>query len=173
MASGQSSKLRDPKQILCNPAITHQHINRYRDYCPKKCDNCRHLMQKTSLIVTDTGESCRKDFEITCYGDHIALCFCSGSRGNRIVVQVVKGEIHVTTMRRTWKESLRSVFKRNWKSLLGTVLRVAGVAMMTFGSAIPGLPFAGAVLAGIGAALSGADGNTNDAMADGKTYRIT
>ena len=119
--------------------------------------------------MTDTRESCRKDFEITCYGDHIALCFWSGSRGNRIVIQVVNGEIYVTTDRRTWKETLRSVFQRNWIDLLGTFLRVTGVAMMTFGSIVPGLAIAGGALNLVGTALSGA----NDAITDGKTYRIT
>ncbi|CAB4004424.1 Hypothetical predicted protein, partial [Paramuricea clavata] len=162
---------RDPEQIRCNPAITHQHINKYRNYCPEKCDNCRHLMQKTSVIVAESGKSCREDFEITCHGDHIALCFWSGSRGNRIVVQVVNGEIHVTTDRKTWQESLRSVFQRNWKSLLGTFLCVAGGAMITFGSAVPGLPVVGGGLTTLGVALL--KGNSNNAITDGKTYQIT
>ena len=53
------------------------------------------MMQKSCLIVTETGESARTDFEIACYGEHISLCFCSGKRKNKIVVQVVEGEIHV------------------------------------------------------------------------------
>ncbi|CAB4004425.1 Hypothetical predicted protein [Paramuricea clavata] len=166
----ERSQSRDPEQIRCNPAVTHLDINKYRDYCPKKCDNCRHLIQKTSLIVTETGESCRKDFEITCHGDHIALCFWSGSRGNSIVVQVVNGEIYVTTNRKTWNESLRSVFQRNRISLLGTFLCVAGMAMKTFGSSIPipYLPEIGTALVLIGTAVSGAD-----AITDVNTYQIT
>ena len=54
-------------------------------------------MQKSRLIVTETEESVRTDFEITCYGEHISLCFWSGKRENKILVQMVKEEIHVTT----------------------------------------------------------------------------
>ena len=67
-------------------------------------------MQKARLIVTQVGESCRKDFAITCYGDHISLRFWSGSRRNKIVVLVFQGEIHVTT-RETSLEWLREVFR--------------------------------------------------------------
>jgi hypothetical protein len=41
-------------------------------------------MQNARLIVAETRESIRKDFEIMCYGEHISLCFWSGKRENKI-----------------------------------------------------------------------------------------
>ena len=38
------------------------------------------------MFVTNTKKSRRKNFEITCYGDHFILCFWSGSRGNQYEV---------------------------------------------------------------------------------------
>ncbi len=54
-------------------------------------------MQRARRIVTEAKESCRRNLEITCYGDHITLLFWSGSRGNKIAVQLVDGETRVTT----------------------------------------------------------------------------
>ena len=57
-------------------------------------------MEKARLIVAETEEWVCKDFEITCYGEHISLRFTFGKRRNKIVVQMVEKEIHVTTTNR-------------------------------------------------------------------------
>lgn len=71
---------------------------------PTKRQQLQILMQKALVIVTEATESRRKDFEIVCCGDHICLCFWSGSRGNQIVVQVANNEIFSTNIRQTWRE---------------------------------------------------------------------
>jgi hypothetical protein len=69
------------------------------------------MMQKARVIVTGTPESRRNNFEITCYGDHISLCFYSGARGNQLVVQVEGDKIRVKTTRTAWIEWVKSVFE--------------------------------------------------------------
>ena len=90
------------------------------------CEACRHTMQKSRLIVTETGESVRKNFEITCYGEHISLGFRSGKRQNKIVVQMVEGEIHDRFTDRSWWEKLKELLKSTWSGILRVVLGVAG-----------------------------------------------
>ena len=101
--------MNDIIEIQCSPAVTHQEINEYRNYCPQNCNNCRLVMQKALMIVTEATESRRENFEISCYGDHICFSFWSGSRGNKIVVQMVDDEIH-TNIRQTWREWLKEIF---------------------------------------------------------------
>ena len=43
-------------------------------------------MEKARLFVINAEKSRRKNFQITCYGNHITLCFWSGSRGNQYEV---------------------------------------------------------------------------------------
>ena len=38
------------------------------------------------MLVTNAEKSRRKNFQITCYGNHFILCFWSGSRGNQYEV---------------------------------------------------------------------------------------
>jgi hypothetical protein len=79
-------------------------------------------MQKARLIVTEAGGPRRGNFEITCYGDHISLCFWSGFRENQIVVQVNRGEIHVNITEETLLEWLKGVFTRNWEEFKNVLL---------------------------------------------------
>jgi hypothetical protein len=88
-------------------------------------------MQKARLIVAGAPESCRKNFEITCYGEHISFRFCSGSRGNKIAVLVCEGTIHVVIEERTWKQAMIDFFKRQWQQFLGIKLIVALRAALT------------------------------------------
>ncbi|CAB4019449.1 Hypothetical predicted protein [Paramuricea clavata] len=126
MGSGASNKKREIEEIKCSPAVTHQKINEYVDYCPHKCDKCRNVMQKARLIVTEAGKSLRKDLEITCYGEHKSFCFWSGKRRNRIVVQMFEGEIHETTTDRSTWEQLKETLKSNWSGVLRVVVNAAG-----------------------------------------------
>ena len=93
-------------------------------------------MQKSRLIVTETGESVRNDFEIMCYSQHFSLCFLSGKQRNKIVVQMVEEEIHVTITDQSWWEWLKEGFKNNWSKALPVVLVVAGVLAITFGGPV-------------------------------------
>ena len=84
-------------------------------------------MQKSRLIVTETGNSARKNYEITCYCEHFSLCFWSGKRENKIVVQMVEGEIHgTTTDRSSWEELKEFLKKSRWVEVLRVVLNLAG-----------------------------------------------
>ena len=123
-------------------------------------------MQMARTIITDTSLSCRKDLEITCYGDHISYCFWSGSRGNQLVVQANKGEIKVHTIKRTWLESLKAVVKNNWKKFLGVFIFIAGTATL-FASG-PAAAIAGPAAQFIGTALV-----KSDSVATDKLYKIT
>jgi hypothetical protein len=49
-------------------------------------------MERARTTVTDAKESYRKNFEITCVGDHISLCFWSGSREIQFVVEMDRDE---------------------------------------------------------------------------------
>ena len=70
-------------------------------------------MQKARLIVTGASESRRKNFQITCYADHLDLCFWSGSRGNQVVLQVDdEGAVYADVVRVTWREWLKEVFTK-------------------------------------------------------------
>ncbi len=83
-------------------------------------------MQKARRIVTEAGEARRKDFEISCYGNHISLCFWSGKRRNQIVVQVDQGEISVTVTKETWTEWLKGVCVRNYDVFKNVILILMG-----------------------------------------------
>jgi hypothetical protein len=129
-------------------------------------------MQKIRLIATELKESCRKDLELTCYGDHIHLCFWSGSRGNKIVVQIVDGNTKITTCQRTWKESVRDFFRGNWRQLLGTLLSILGKLTTALGPAKPELAIVGGVLTITGEVLS-QYGRDRKELETNKLYRIT
>ena len=79
-------------------------------------------MEKARLIVTEAHESSRKDYEIRCYGEHISLCFYSGSRGNKISVIAVEGKVQVHTGRPTWNVWLRELCQRCFDSFQDVVI---------------------------------------------------
>ena len=114
-------------------------------------------MQMAREIVTECSESCRKDFQITCYGDHLSLRFCSGSKKNRFVVQCSNGKIYVTTVKLSWWESLKRFFKRNGGKIAGAALVGAGILMTTLGVDVPVLAIAGPILVQCGIKLIGPD----------------
>ena len=65
------------------------------------------------MTVTAAGESCRKNFEITCSTDHFSLCFWSGSRKNQVVLLIDDGgEIRQEEIRTGWGEWLRQAWRR-------------------------------------------------------------
>ena len=125
-------------------------------------------MQMARTIITETSLPCRKNLEITCYGDHISYCFWSGSRGNQLVVQSNKGEIRVRTIKRTWRESLKAVVKNNWKKFLGAFIFIAGTAMVFSAGPLVPLAIAGKAAQAIGTALV-----KSDSVATDKLYKIT
>ena len=70
-------------------------------------------MKKASVTVTLAGEIRRRNFEITCYGEHLFLCFWSGSRGNQVVIQIDdEGKIRHDKTKTSWAEWLREAWKR-------------------------------------------------------------
>ena len=69
-------------------------------------------MIRTRVLVIMLSESCRRDVEITCRGQHIFYCFWSGSRGNHIEVKTnEENELVVTTVTKTWQEFLRTLVR--------------------------------------------------------------
>ena len=120
-------------QIVCNPAVSHEDINEYVNHCKTEgCTICRRLMQTVRLLVTEANESCRKNFEITCYGRHFALRFSSGSQGNKIVVQVLENKIHVTLTKTSWQQWFKEIFQRNWKTFLGIFVTILAASVGAF-----------------------------------------
>ena len=69
-----------------------------------------------------------KNFELTCYCDHFALHFCSGSKGNKIVVQIDPStdKVSVETTRRTWSGYLEVVVKKAWDQFKGVIVTFSG-----------------------------------------------
>jgi hypothetical protein len=51
-------------------------------------------MQKARLTVTKAKKSYRENFQIMCLGEHLSLCFWSGLRENRLLVDS-DGNVHV------------------------------------------------------------------------------
>jgi hypothetical protein len=82
-------------------------------------------MQNARLIVTAAPEARRKNFEIRCYGDHIQLCFYSGSRENVMVVQVVEGDVSVTITKETSIEWIKGLFRYHWEEYKNVMLYLA------------------------------------------------
>ena len=118
--------------------MDHHKINKSRDSCPHRCDNCRRVISAASVVVTELRESCRKNLEITCYADHFSCSFYSGS-GNQIVVQLNReGEIVVTVVKRTWKEALKDAVAKGCNKFTGFMFSV----VETIGGALGmGSPF--------------------------------
>ena len=119
-----------PISIRCSPYVSHQDINAKADAC--SCSNCRQVIQKARLIITETEQWALKNLEITCYGDHFAYCFWSGNRSHEVTVQMIGGEIHVETNITSWTESLKSVVRRNWSKFVGAAFKVAGLLVDGF-----------------------------------------
>lgn len=122
-------------------------------------------MQMARKIVTETSLSCRKNLQITCRGDHFTYYFWSGSRGNQLAVETDCGRIVVRTIRRTWRESIKDVFKNNWETFVGVFVYIAGTAMQ-FVPNVPFLPLAGKAVQGIGKMIM------QDAVND-QLYKLT
>ena len=156
--------------MRCSPAVTHRNINKYVEACPEGCDNCRHVMQMARETVTECSESCRKNFQITCDGDHISLCFWSGSKANRFVVQFSNGNIYVTTENLSWWESLKRFFLQKRKKVAGAILVGAGMLMTTFGAPVPFLPVVGQVIVQCGHALMRLGDGNDDTT---RVYKVT
>ena len=76
------------------------------------------------LIVTKAQEWCRKNFEMTCYGDHFALVFYSGARENKFVVQLVRGEIHVDVVGESTRMWLERSVQECWDWFKGVVVHI-------------------------------------------------
>ena len=84
---------------------------------------------KSSLIVSETPESRRRNFQITCTGDHINWCFYSGSEGNKIEIIVQDGKVGIGAEKTTWQESLKITLKRYAKVFAGIFCYTLGGAM--------------------------------------------
>ena len=122
-------------------------------------------MQMARKIVTEISLSCRKNLKITCRGDHVTYYFLSGSGGNQLAVETDRGKIVVRTIRRTWREAIKDVFKNNWKAFVGVFVYIAGTAMQLAAN-VPFLPLAGKAVQGIGKMIM------QDAVND-QLYKLT
>ena len=111
-------------EIQGNPAVTHQQVNDNIDRCHLGCDNDRHMMQMARLIVTKTSESCLRNFELTCYGEHFSIIFWSGSRQNKFVIQIIQGEIHVDVTGESWRRWFQKNVEEIWNSFKNIVVFV-------------------------------------------------
>ena len=95
-------------------------------------------MQRARLIVTEAPKFCRKNMELTCYAEHFSLVLCSGSRQNKMTVQIVEGDIKVTTEGGEWRMWFMNAAKVSWrgiKKLLSSTLvrqiaEITGQAML-------------------------------------------
>jgi hypothetical protein len=127
--------------INCNPYVTHQDINAKSDEC--NCSDCRLVMQKARVIVTEAESWARKNFEITIYGSHIAYCFYAGKRSHQVTVQMVGGEIQVQTNINSWSEWLNALVRRNWGKFLNAAFKIGGSIISGFlrGGALKALTF--------------------------------
>ena len=89
-------------------------------------------MQKVRLIATETEEWCRKNFEVTCYGEHFTLIFWSGARKDRMVVQTVKGEIHVSVTKQSWLMWFKKLAEK-CLAAFKCIVAITGTAMKYIG----------------------------------------
>ena len=132
-------------KVNCGASVDHQDINKYVDRCI--CYNCRRVMQKARLIVTEAESWARKNFEITCYCDHFSVVFYSGSRYHEAVVQVCGGELRVETNITSWTECIKTVVRRKWSDFMDILLQfsiaglVTGVGKFLCGSVLKALTF--------------------------------
>lgn len=106
-------------------------------------------MQKARLIVTNAPEWCRKNFELTCYAEHFTLVFWSGSRKNKMVVQVADGKIEVAVTEESWRMWLKKVVKNLWSSLKNAAVYCFNKGIEFLKSGGTSLAIGGAVLKAI------------------------
>ena len=87
-------------------------------------------MQKVSLLVTETEEWCRENFEVTCYGEHFTRVFWSGARENKLVVQMVAGEVQVTVTEKSRRMWWKNAAQKCWNAIkiLGFIILPAVAA---------------------------------------------
>ena len=99
-------------------------------------------MQKVSLLVTETEEWCRKDCEVTCYGEHFTRVFWSGNRTNKMVVQMVGGEVRVSVTEKGWRMWFKNAVQKCWSKIKGFGLKIfdkaASIMMKGSAAAISG-----------------------------------
>ena len=124
-------------------------------------------MQLLRLIVTELRESCRKNLQITCYGDHISYCFYSGAGDNEIVVQIDGEDIVVDVLNKTWWESLKDVVTNVWNKFVGVLFKVVEKAAGALGISVPFLALGSSAFKVPGSQL----GNFDAVI--GKIFKIT
>ena len=101
---------------LCYPEVTHHDINQARLLCPQHCNDCRDVVRKATLFVTNMPWHARKNCKIEIIANHFTKIFYSdtGYQENHFVFQkLINGEIDTTTKR----ESLRSWAERKASEL--------------------------------------------------------
>ena len=131
------------QRISCDGIVDHHKINKSRDSCPHRCDNCRRVISAARVVVTELRESCRRNLEITCHAHHFSRSFYSG-RGNQIVVQLnSEGEILATVVKRTWKESLKDAVAKGCNKFTGFVFSVVETIAGALGMGSPFLALTG------------------------------
>ena len=83
---------------------------RHKQICGNMSTTLRPMQTcnaKARVIVSETSESRRKNFQITCTGDHINWCFYSGSKGNKIEIIVEDGKVGIGAKKPHGKSPLR------------------------------------------------------------------
>jgi plasmid rolling circle replication initiator protein Rep len=108
------------------------------------------MMQMARLIATESKPRCRKNFEITCYAQHFSVVFWSGARQNKIVIQVVAGEIHTNVTGESWRMFFEKVVKKSWNWFKNVVIHVVDKAADLLQAVHGQAAIAGAALLAIG-----------------------
>ena len=89
------------------------------------------------MIVTEAKEWCRKNFEMTCYGEHFSLVFFARARENKFVIQVVGGEVHVSVVGESWRMWLQRKVQEYWDWFKDVAVYITGKAVELLKAAAP------------------------------------
>ena len=108
------------------------------------------MMQTSRFIATEAQEWCRKNLEITCYGEHISLVFWSGARQNKFVVQTVSGQIRVSVTGESWRMWLQRKVQECWETFKDFVVFIRDTAVGVLPAIGPSASLAGSALRAIG-----------------------
>ena len=137
-------------EIQGHPAVTHQLVNAYIGNCPFRCDTDRHMMQMSRFITTEAQEWCRRNIEITCYGEHFSLVFWSGARQNKFVVQTIAGQVHVSVTGESWRMWLQRKIQECWEAFKDFVVFIHDTAVGVLQAIAPSASLLGSALKAIG-----------------------
>ena len=108
------------------------------------------MMQMARLVATEAEECCRKNFEMTCYGEHFSLVFYAGARENKFVIQTVAGEIHVNVVGESWRIWLQRKVQECWNGFKGVAVYIIDKAVEILKAVLPFAGLGSSVIKGLG-----------------------